>query len=697
MHTEKRRFILIIGIGTLLCAYLALGLYGIVNSNSLNDLYEASYKNSMLEGTYTVSAYGNILNIENALKDALISDDVSDIRAAMNEVNEYSLQVQADFSRLRSVDGHKFEKNSGLFEIIVSDFSIYEQQKDEAYTKLNDGDISQFKHLISNKISESINAIAIKLKTLVEGENDEVRDAYVSYKNVTSYTQFQMIIGVILLFSFGIYITFTVRKSLVKSKEKLHIEKEELRITIDAIGEGVIVTDVNRHIIKLNKVAEELTQWTTKEAYGKLLDEVFIIMDEMSDIKEISPIQLVLDKDIINIPETDTILISKMGQQRFISASASLIKDLYGKTTGAVLIFRDITERRRKEEEINYITYHDQVTQLYNRSFFEEQKIILDQEEYLPVSVIQGDINGLKLVNDAFGHAKGDELLREAAELLKKHCRKFDYISRVGGDEFTILLPNTTIEEANKIIKRIEDDLRAQENESEVNTFFISIALGAATKNKSSETISAVIKKADESMYKKKLLEKKSLHNSVLKSIKSTLAEKSHETEAHATRLIELSSMIGKELELPVEKLYELELLATLHDIGKIGISDQILNKPGPLTNEEWIEMKKHPEIGYRIAFSTSELSGIAKYILCHHERWDGKGYPQELEGTNIPLISRIISVVDAYDAMCDQRSYNIVRTKEEALFEIEKNAGKQFDPDITKIFVTKMRESDHR
>ena len=696
MRLLRGQYIVVSGIGILVLLYVILGVYGIINTNSLNDLYEESYKNSITEGVYTVSAYGNMLTIQSYLKDSLMGTRKDEVRNALDQVNEIGLLIQADFSRLRNVEGDKFEKNTEVFNRLLLDYSSFERLKDRAFQLLNDGDIKGSKNIVRNDLVVVAKKMSDSLKILVDGEREEVREAYVSYSEVSYYAKIQMIVGFALIVTFVAYLVFMVRRALKKSKEKLHIEKEELRITIDSIGEGVIVTDLHRRIIKLNKVAEEIIGWSSMDATGNLLEDVFTIRDEVTKSALISPLQEAVDLDLSRTLEKEVILISKDHQERNIAVSASLIKDVYGKATGAVQIFRDISERRKKEEEINYITYHDQVTKVYNRAFFEKQKRTMEQEEYLPVSVIQGDINGLKLVNDAFGHAKGDELLREAADILRKYCRTTDFIMRVGGDEFTVLLPNTDYATANSIVKNIEADIyeREQKASSKAETFFISIALGAATRVDQTESLSIIINKADESMYKKKLLEKKSLHSSVLKSIKSTLEEKSHETEAHATRLVSLSKLIAVELELPIEKMYELELLASLHDIGKIGVSDQILNKPGALTEEEWIEMKKHPEIGYRIAFSTTELSGIARYILHHHERWDGSGYPQGLSGSSIPLLSRIIAVVDSFDAMCDQRSYNVVRTKEEALIEIEKNAGTQFDPQIADLFVRLMRQS---
>lgn len=681
---------------TLFVLYLFLGFYGIVSATSLNGLYEKSYKTSILEGTYTNRALDNIMNIESSLKDVLLSQDEVTLRAAMNEVNVYGLLTQSDFSRLSTIDTKEIEDNNALFQDVKEYFGNYEVMKDTAYLVLNKGDMSGFKTKVKEDLLPIISTIKTDLSVIVAGETEEVKRAYVQYSTVTRYTRIQLAVGIVLLVVFILYGAYLIRRTNTKTKEKIFKEQEELRITIDAIGEGVIVTDFEENIIKINKVAEELLGRMNEDVKGKRLEAVFQLEDEATHQVITEPYKPIFDREKESFDEYDAVLISSAVEPITISTSASVIKNIYGIATGAVIIFRNISERRKKEEEINYITFHDQVTGCFNRAFFEEQKNRLNSDKYLPCSVIQGDINGLKLVNDAFGHSRGDELLRNAAQILQKHCRHNDLIMRVGGDEFTIFLPNTENFVACQIVKNIETELCIQEENTQDNSIFISIALGFATRNHIDESLDTIIKKADESMYKKKLLEKKSLHSSVLKSIKSTLAEKSHETEAHATRLVELSRMMSDVLELPLEKNYELELLAALHDIGKIGISDQILNKPGPLTNEEWIEMKKHPEIGYRIAFSTTELSGIARYILCHHERWDGNGYPQGLAGSKIPLLSRIIAIIDSYDAMCDLRTYNKVRTPEEALIEIEKNAGTQFDPQLAEIFVAMMRDHLH-
>jgi len=360
-------------------------------------------------------------------------------------------------------------------------------------------------------------------------------------------------------------------------------------------------------------------------------------------------------------------------------------------------MIEDITERKNREEEIIYLNYHDVLTGLFNRTFLDEEKKRLDVERQLPLSVIMGDINGLKLVNDAFGHAEGDKMLVEISRILMHCCRSEDIVARIGGDEFCILLPKTSSKAASEICRRIAAMCREKKHIAGEESFYPGIALGTATKKTAKQSLENIINEAEDSMYRKKLLERKSIHSSIISSIRTAMFEKSFETEQHAERMVALSSTIGQFLELSDQQMNDLSLLATLHDLGKVSINENILTKQGPLTDDEWQEMKKHPEIGYRIANASVELSSIADYILCHHERWDGTGYPQMLAGEDIPLLSRIIAVVDAYDAMTEDRPYRKAMSAEEAVIEIRRSAGSQFDPYIAEIFVSGIIAADPR
>ncbi len=375
----------------------------------------------------------------------------------------------------------------------------------------------------------------------------------------------------------------------------------------------------------------------------------------------------------------------KDGKRIWISLNALAIRDegiLFYEGT-----LEDITERKWAEDQIRYLSFHDKLTGLYNRPYFDEEVKRLDTERQLPISLIMGDVNGLKLVNDAFGHQEGDKLLARIAAILKESCRKEDVIARVGGDEFAIFLPRTNY----RITKEIVDRIRAGCSQASCDPIQLSIALGAVTKEDSKENIQEVFREAEERMYRNKLLESKSVRASMISSLRRTLFENSHETEERTQRIQHLALQIGRILGLSDSEMDDLSLLATLRDIGKIALPEGIILKPGSLSPEEWELIWKHPEIGYRIAGATPELAPIAEAILTHHEWWDGSGYPRGLKGEEIPLISRIVAIVDAYNAMTEGRPYKDAVEQEESLRELQNKAGTQFDPFLTAAFIKMM------
>ena len=469
-----------------------------------------------------------------------------------------------------------------------------------------------------------------------------------------------------------------------KYKEELYREKEMFKTTLHSIGDGVVTTDEKGRIIVLNQVAEEITGWKEQEVKGKPFAEIFKLLNEESGEPVEDPVAKVIETGKIIGLANHTVLITKDGRRKPIADSAAPIKDEKGQTSGVVMVFRDITQEKAWQAKILNLSYHDSLTGLHNRRFIEEQMEWLDISRDLPISVIMADVNGLKLTNDVFGHEEGDKLLKKTAEILKKNCRNDDIISRWGGDEFLILLPRTTADNAEKIMRRIKNECSRVKS---IKTQ-LSIAMGCAVKRDASERLDHVIKEAEERMYRQKLMEGKSYRNALISTLLATLFVKSMETEGHAERLKNYCLTIGSKMKLSIKELDELSLLAVLHDIGKVGIKESVLQKAGPLTPEDWEEIKKHPEIGYRIAQNIPELSKIAEYILYHHERWDGTGYPRKLKAEDIPLLCRILAVGDAFDAMTSDRTYRKAMSKEMALEEIKRNAGKQFDPEVVRNFL---------
>ncbi len=386
---------------------------------------------------------------------------------------------------------------------------------------------------------------------------------------------------------------------------------------------------------------------------------------------------------------------SRSGEQKWVlELGQGVIEN--GVPTAFEGIILDITEQKKRDAQISYLSEHDLLTGLHNRNFLEKQKARLGLSEHLPLSVMICDINGLRLVNDAFGFGQGDRLIVEVAELLKGCSREGDILGRTDGGEFLLLMPNTSEEEARKRKKAIRDTLERRDGVIRRPLPGMSLSMGYGTKETLSQSVDDAIRTAEEFLERRKLLNRDSAHHAIVASIMASLYAKSQETEEHGKRLARLSGMIGERLGLDARSMDDLQLLSILHDIGKIGVDDSILNKPAPLSPREWEQMRQHPHIGYRIAMSSPQLESIARYILHHHEAWDGTGYPLGLKGTEIPLMSRIIAVVDAFDAMTERRVYRKSISYQDALKELQRCAGTQFDPEIAELLVALMGGSEN-
>jgi diguanylate cyclase (GGDEF)-like protein len=340
-------------------------------------------------------------------------------------------------------------------------------------------------------------------------------------------------------------------------------------------------------------------------------------------------------------------------------------------------------------EEILFLSYSDKLTGLKNRAHMERMFNALDQNKDDKYHIIMGDLNGLKLTNDALGHVEGDKLLCIVSKILTESCKDDDIVSRWGGDEFVILALNKDDDYVNNLIYRIKDKC---ENGIDFH-FKISIAWGYARPEEENSNTEIVMSLAEKRMYRHKLMEDKSARSTAINSLLKTLNEKHSETEEHTMRIKNLSFKLGKRIGLTTEKLDELELLSSLHDIGKIGIPEHVLMKPAKLTEEEWTIMKTHSDIGYRIASSTPEFAHIANEILAHHEKYDGTGYPNGLKGEAIPVLARIINIVDSFDVMTHRRVYKEAFDKDYVKEEYKRCAGTQFDPNISKEFIAMLEE----
>lgn len=462
-------------------------------------------------------------------------------------------------------------------------------------------------------------------------------------------------------------------------------EKERYKTTLLSVGDGVISTDGNGNITVMNPVAEKLTGWRQSEAAGKPLDGVFKIIDEITGKLLKNPVKGVLSangkSEKIDNP---ILLVSKKGEETPVEINIAPIKSNSGETTGAVIVFRDFTEFRERQKQIEYLSFRDPLTGLYNRRYMEETIKKMDIRKNLPLTVMVLDVNGLKLTNDAFGHLMGDQLLKTVADLLRESCRADDVIARMGGDEFFILLPNTDETKAERIKQRI----KKAASKAKLDSVIVSMAIGYCVKKDMKEDIEKIMINADNQMYREKLRFGRTMRNQTIETVLRNINYKYDNEQLHTERVSQYCEAIATALKLSKKEINDIKIAGSLHDIGKIMVPPEILNKPGKLTDEEYEIIKRHPETGYQILKSVDEYAGLAEFLLYHHERWDGSGYPAGLAKTEIPLQSRIIAVADAYEAMTARRPYQKTRTTEEAKAELKRCAGTQFDPDVVRVFL---------
>ena len=476
----------------------------------------------------------------------------------------------------------------------------------------------------------------------------------------------------------GISRDVTKRK---KSEESLlGREKSFFNAFMNNIADSIFFKDLGSRFVRINRAcAIKHGMENPEEAIGKT-DFDFFSEEHAKQAFEDEQKVIKTNKPIIDFEEKETY---EDREDRWASTSKLPWYDENNNIIGIFGITRDVTDKKKAEEKVKYLSFHDGLTGLYNRAYFDEEFKRLDTERQLPITIVMGDLNGLKVINDAYGHSEGDMLLKKIADILKESFKKEDIISRWGGDEFIAILPKTSTKDAENIIKRIKELCK----EKSTTEMPVSISLGISTKKSPSENIDDILKEAEDKMYKSKILESTPIHESLIQSLRVSLKKGDYRTETRIKKMGDYAVLIGKRLNLSSIKLEELKLLINLHNIGKLALADEIMTKKGRLTAEEWKIIKEIPEIGYRIAESSTKLKPIAESILSHHEWYNGQGYPRGIRGEEIPVLSRISFLINSYDAMTSARPYRKKMTEEEAKKEIKKFSGIQFDPKIVETF----------
>ncbi|MTI81105.1 MAG: diguanylate cyclase [Firmicutes bacterium] len=473
---------------------------------------------------------------------------------------------------------------------------------------------------------------------------------------------------------------------LMSSEAELRQQRAYFQQLFENSPEAIVLLDNTDRVIDVNKGFEHLFQYTKGESTSQFINDLIAPEHLIEDAQEKS--QAVLSGNSI---DGETIRKRKDGKLLHISLLAYPIM-LNNHQMGIYAIYRDITRRKQTEEKLKFLSLHDPLTGLFNRTYFNQQLENLELNSLFPTGVIICDVDGLKLVNDALGHRIGDKLLIAAASVIRKCFDKEYVVARIGGDEFAIILPNSIGSDIETAAQRIREEVTVYNTNN--SDLLLSMSVGYAVSDQPPHDIAVLFKEADNNMYREKLHRSQSARSAVVNTLKKALEARDYITEGHADRLQNLVVAMAEKMALPERSICDLRLLAQFHDIGKVGIQDRILFKPGPLTDEEMSEMKKHSEIGHRIALSAPDLAPIAQWILKHHEWWNGSGYPLGLKGDNIPLECRILSIADAYDAMTSNRPYRQAMTSEQAIYELRKCSGTQFDPQLVEIFIEKIENN---
>ncbi len=378
---------------------------------------------------------------------------------------------------------------------------------------------------------------------------------------------------------------------------------------------------------------------------------------------------------------------------------------------------------RMNKQHIDYLRHYanlDGLTMIYNHRYFHQrlqEECAKSEKENKPVSILMADIDYFKNYNDAYGHQQGDEIIKKVVEVIEKTIKSKDILCRYGGEEFAVIMPNTNIEQGVICAEKIRKNIAESEFEGE-NIFpekKLTVSVGVAQLGKDNHDFKELIKSADSALYRAKYLRKNrvEIYSSIidkydtnsknreqlqsLKTLISIINSRDSYTYNHIERVVGYCDVFSNYLKLDKNKKMVLIYAAYLHDLGKINVSKETLISSSELNETQWEELKRHPKDGADMLETIDGFENIAKIILQHHERFDGKGYPEGLKGEQIEYLARILTIADSFDAMTNNRPYKKKKSFEEAFDDIRKNEETQFDTALAEKFIDCMKRISYK
>lgn len=479
-----------------------------------------------------------------------------------------------------------------------------------------------------------------------------------------------------------IYAVFSDITEQYEVQERIRKSEAKYRSLVDSMDEGLCLC---RIIVDENEEPSDFEILETNPKYEMLMSKnrVNLIGSKGSDVlKDYFYDYLGYYKKCLKKDGNKTFKKFDKNLNKYFKISIfSAKKNQFG------VLLEDVTVEEEAKNQIKYLSYHDKLTGLYNRAYLEEEIQKLNLQTGLTVGVIMGDANGLKLINDIYGHDKGDELLISVAKILKENVTQNAKVIRLGGDEFIVLVTHTTPRDLEHLLESISN---AFENKY-ITDIPISISLGSSISNVIEKEVTELIKEAESQMYEEKIHKSKKIKRQLLNSLIEKLYKKQYETDEMLELKKNLALRFGNALKLDFVELEKLKELIKIYDIGKAIIPKNILFKKEQLSKEEQNIIKKHPVTSYRILKSTHEYSYISNEVLHHHEWWNGEGYPAKLQGEEIPLLSRIVAIIEYYIALINDRPYRPRVSQGTAIDELRNQSGRQLDPFLTDLFITQI------